>query len=159
VVDLMNLDEALTGIFECLVPGGLFWFSINFDGETIFLPEAPLDAQVLDLYHRSMEPPIRNGSSKTGRQLLEVIPRFGATILEAGSSDWVVFPSGGSYVADEAYFLHHIVDTIQQALGEHPELDEREFSRWIARRHREIEGAQLIYIAHQLDVLGRAPRA
>jgi SAM-dependent methyltransferase len=157
VVDLMDLERALKHVFGCLVPNGLFWFSINFDGETIFVPEDPLDSKVFDLYHRSMEPPVRNGSSTTGRRLLEAIPRLGATLLCAGSSDWVVYPSDGHYVGDEGYFLHHIVDTIRGALDGHPELTGAAWDRWIDRRHREVDEARLCYIAHQLDVLGRAP--
>ena len=159
VLDLLDLELALQGIFRCLAKNGLFWFSINFDGETIFVPEDPRDAAIVKLYHESMEPPHRSGSSTTGRRLLEAIPRQGATLLAAGGSDWVVFPEQGRYPVDEGYFLHHIVQTIQRALDGHPDLDSDEFARWVELRHDQIETGRLSYIAHQLDVLGRAPRA
>jgi hypothetical protein len=80
-------------------------------------------------------------------------------LLSAGSSDWVVFPDRGRYPDDEAHFLHHIVHTIDCELKTHPSLDPSAFQAWIAARHRQIDAGELTYIAHQLDVLARAPRA
>jgi SAM-dependent methyltransferase len=163
VLDLMDVRPALEQIWRALKPGALLWFSINFDGETIFLPEAPLDQRVMPLYHRTMDERVRDGQpcgdSKTGRHLLEAIPQSGGSLLAAGSSDWVVFPSHGTYPEDEAYFLHHIVNTVWVALKDHAELAGGDFERWIRIRHEQIDRAELIYIAHQLDVLGRAPGA
>jgi hypothetical protein len=51
--------------------------------------------------------------------------------------------------------LHFIIHTLHKALRGHPELEAKRFEDWIARRHRQIEDNQLIYIAHQLDFLGR----
>ena len=67
----------------------------------------------------------------------------------------MVFPQHGSYPADEAYFLHFIIHTIQTALTGYPDLDERQFAAWIAGRHAQVERGELVYIAHQIDVLGR----
>ena len=66
----------------------------------------------------------------------------------------MVFPGPEGYPGDEAFFLHFIIDTIGGALGGHPELDGGRLRAWIAERHRQIEAAELIYIAHQLDVMG-----
>jgi hypothetical protein len=78
----------------------------------------------------------------------------GARVVAAGSSDWVVFPGPEGYPNDEGYFLHFIIDTIDRALRRHPELDRGRFQAWIAERHRQIDAQELIYIAHQLDVMG-----
>jgi hypothetical protein len=67
----------------------------------------------------------------------------------------VVTPTGGGYAGDEAYFLHFIVHTLERALRPRPELDGRLLTRWVERRHRQIERGELTYIAHQLDVFGR----
>ena len=75
-------------------------------------------------------------------------------MVAAGSSDWVVFPGPDGYPGDEAYFLHCIIDTIGRALNGHPELEMGRFKAWVARRHRQIDSAELTYIAHQLDFLG-----
>ena len=161
VLDLLELKPALASIWQACKPGALFWFTINFDGDTIFLPELPLDEQVMALYHRSMDERVRDGKpagdSKTGRRLLTVLPQTGAALEAAGSSDWVVFPGKQGYGGDEGYFLHHIVHTIDTALREHPELDRAAFAGWVKARHEQIERAELSYIAHQLDVLGRTP--
>ena len=163
VLDLMELGPVLQAIWRVLKPGGRFWFSINFDADTIFEPELALDERVMRLYHQSMDERVRDGRpaghSKTGRRLLTAIGATGADLVAAGSSDWVVFPRGGSYVGDEAYFLRHIVHTIEEALSGHPELEQAEFAAWVEARFSQIDRAELCYIAHQLDVFGVVPRA
>jgi hypothetical protein len=41
------------------------------------------------------------------------------------------------------------------ALQGHRELDPARFAAWIAERHAQIDRGELVYIAHQLDVLAR----
>jgi len=143
-----------------LAPGGLFYFSLNFDGATIFEPpiDPDLDALVETLYHRTMDTRRHrgrpSGSSRTGRRLFRRLQEAGARLIAAGSSDWVVFPGPDGYPEDEAYLLHFIIDTISQALHGHPELPASRFQAWIDHRHRQIDAQELIYIAHQLDFLG-----
>jgi len=161
-LDLVDLAALLPLLWRRVAPGRPFWFSINFDGETIFLPERPLDGQVSTLYHRDMDLRLHRGrptgGSRTGRLLLQEIPRSGARLLGAGSSDWVVLPSGdGGYPGDEGYFLHHILHTIETALRGSPDIDAAAFESWLDARKEEIERAGLIYMTHQLDVFGRAP--
>jgi SAM-dependent methyltransferase len=163
VLDLVDVETVLPLVWRVLKPGSPFWFSINFDGETIFVPELSLDRQVLELYHRSMDQREcggrRAGHSRTGRRLLEQLPASGASIEAAGSSDWLVWPRSRAYPADEAYFLHCIVDTIAGQLDGHSELDAAAFRAWVDARHAQIRDGALCYVAHQLDVAGRAPAA
>jgi SAM-dependent methyltransferase len=160
VLDLIDLPTALPRLLSRLVPDGLFYFTLNFDGATIFEPaiDPDLDRRIETLYHGTMDTRRRQGqpagSSVTGRQLLGRLKAAGARLVAAGSSDWVVFPGPHGYPGDEAYFLHYIIDTIGQALHHHPDLDPSRFENWLAQRHRQIESAELIYIAHQLDVMG-----
>jgi hypothetical protein len=98
-----------------------------------------------------------SGHSRTGRRMFAYLEAAGAEIAAAGSSDWVVFPRHDRYPADEAYFLHFIIDTIAGALHGHPELERHLFEAWIAQRHAQIEGGTLVYVAHQLDFCGRVP--
>jgi SAM-dependent methyltransferase len=160
-LDLVDVRALLPILWRALRPGAPFWFSINFDGETVFLPELPLDAAVMPLYHLTMDERVRNGrragDSRTGRRLLAWLPESGAEVSAAGGSDWVVWPTAGRYPADEAYFLHHIVHTIDLALAAHPGRAPSELAAWVAARHVQIERGELVYIAHQLDVAGRAP--
>jgi SAM-dependent methyltransferase len=160
-LDLVDVRALLPLVWRRVGPGRPFWFSINFDGETIFLPELDADADLLRLYHHTMDERVRYGrragESKTGRRLLQVLPESGARILAAGSSDWVVWPTEGAYPEDEAIFLHHIVATIHGALDGSAGLSEGELTAWVETRHQQIERGELVYIAHQLDVAGLAP--
>ena len=161
VLDLFDIPRALPRLLQVLKPGGLCYFTINFDGATIFEPviDPALDAQIETLYHRSMDERITDGQpsgdSRSGRHLFHLLPRAGVEILAAGSSDWVVFGRGGSYPADEAYFLHCILHFVEVTLTGHPELDQKDFARWMTERRRQIAAGELAYIAHQMDFVGQ----
>ena len=160
-LDLLDLPSALPILLATLHPGGLFHFSLNFDGLTVFEPsiDPALDELIERLYHRTMDERNlngrRSGDSRTGRHLFAELRAAGAEVAAAGPSDWVVTPIGGRYAHDEAYFLHFIVHTVDGALRRNTELDARALARWVERRHRQIERGELTYIAHQLDVFGR----
>jgi SAM-dependent methyltransferase len=160
-LDLVEVPAVLPGLFDLLVPGGLYLFTINFDGETIFQPDHPDDATVLGSYHRHMDQRIRfgrpAGESKAGRHLFGHLHAAGASILAAGASDWVVHAVDGGYPDDEAFFLHNILDTIAGALSERPEIRPAILDDWIALRRQQIDHAQLVFLAHQLDFCGRRP--
>ena len=159
-LDLVDLHTGLPCLLSLLKPGGLYYFTLSFDGQTIFYP--PVDQQfedlVIKLYHQSMDRREggTSGHSQTGRRLLDALGRFGSEVLAAGSSDWVVWPkTDGSYPVDEAYFLYYVLETIHQALDRHPDLDKKRFQSWLTQRRDHIETGKLIFIAHQLDVCGR----
>jgi SAM-dependent methyltransferase len=159
-LDLIDLGTTLPRLLSLLVPGGCFYFTLNFDGATLLEPplDPDLDRRIEALYHQTMDQRRRQGqhagSSVTGRRLLRHLREAGAHLLAAGSSDWVVFPGPDGYPGDEAFFLHFIIDTIGQALHGHPDLEKGIFRAWLAQRHHQIDSAELIYIAHQLDVMG-----
>jgi hypothetical protein len=146
-----------------LVPGGVYWFTINYDGESIFVPGHPHDDQVMQAYHRDMDERVRYGrpagESRTGRHLFHHLRAAGAPALAAGSSDWVVSAGpDGSYPGDEAYFLRSILSTIQDALRTRQDwLEPADLADWLAVRHRQLAAGELVYIAHQLDFAGRSP--
>ncbi len=160
-VDLLDVSSALPLLFSLLRPGGLFYFSITFDGATILQPEIDpaLDSQIERLYHQTMDRRTiagkPSGDSRTGRHLFGHVRAAGAELLDAGGSDWVVWAGPDGYPADEAYFLHFIIHTIYGALKGHPGLDGARFADWIEQRHAQVEEGVLVYIAHQLDFLGR----
>ena len=83
----------------------------------------------------------------------------GAPALAAGSSDWVVTAGpDGSYPGDEAYFLRSILDTIQNALRSRQAwVEPADVAEWLAVRGRQLATGELVYIAHQLDFVGRSP--
>jgi ubiquinone/menaquinone biosynthesis C-methylase UbiE len=152
LLDLVDVPQVLPQLFKLLRPGGLFYFSLNFDGATIFEPALPGDTAVLTAYHQAMDD--RPGGSQTGRQLFHQVQAAGGQVLAMGSSDWVVYPQNGIYAADETFFLHYILDTIDEALANHTRPDAALRQSWLQQRRAQIEGRQLVYIAHQLDLVG-----
>jgi hypothetical protein len=158
-LDLVDVPVLLSNLFSLLVPNGMYWFTVNFDGETIFQPEHPDDEGLLRVYHRSMDERIRYGrragDSHCGRHLFGHLQAAGATILAAGASDWVVHPEARAYPNDDAHFLAGILDTIAAELGRHPEVSPEQLERWLALRRQQVARGELVYIAHQLDFVGR----
>jgi SAM-dependent methyltransferase len=163
VLDLVDVPAVLPRLLRLLVPGGVYWFTINYDGESIFAPGHPHDDQVMQAYHRDMDERVRYGrpagDSRTGRRLFHHLRDAGAPVLAAGSSDWVVSADpDGNYPGDEAYFLHSILSTIQNALRSRPDwVEPADLADWLAMRRRQLAAGELVYIAHQLDFVGRGP--
>lgn len=160
-LDLMDIPATLPVLFNLLREDGLYYFSLNFDGLTLLEPaiDPLLDELIQSLYHQTMDARLTDGrpsgDSRSGRHLFTYLRQAGARILDAGASDWVVFPIQGSYPQDETYFLHFIVHTIHRALAGHPQLDPVQFVNWVKTRHAQIERRELVFIAHQLDFVGR----
>jgi len=163
VLDLVDVPAVLPGLLRLLVPGGVYWFTINYDGESVFAPGHPHDNQIMQAYHRDMDERIRHGrpagESRTGRRLFHRLRAAGAPPLAAGSSDWVVSAGpDGNYPADEAYFLRSILNTIQNALRSRQDwVEPADLASWLAVRGRQLAAGELVYIAHQLDFVGRSP--
>jgi hypothetical protein len=163
VLDIVDIPTALASLFPLLRAGGLFYFTMVFDGVTTLHPEIDpaFDAQVETLYHETMDQHLITaqsaGGSQTGRHLFGHLRASGAELLDVGSSDWVVFGGPHGYPAEEDYFLHCIIHMIHTALEGHPQLDAERFKVWIEQRHAQVERGTLVYIAHQLDFLGRVP--
>lgn len=159
LLDLLPVARALEALRPLLQKGGVWYLPIHFDGVTAFEPvlDAELDAKIARLYHESMTENIdeegEGDGAHTGRRLLPRLRDAGALLVEAGSSDWVVFARNDGYRGQEAYFLHHILHFIEQELSDHPDLDADAFARWVQQRRRQIETHELVYVAHQLDVL------
>ena len=154
VLDLVDVSRVLPRLIARLDEGGVFWPTINFDGDTIFMPKDPRDRALIDAYHLSMDERTRDGepagSSTAGRELFGQIREAGGSIVAAGSSDWVVFGDSSGYFGDEAYFVHHIIHTVEQELMSHATLDDP-VRQWGRLRHAQVESGELVYIAHQLD--------
>lgn len=160
VLDLIDLPATLPRLLRLLVPGGSYWFTINYDGETIFSPEHPRDAAILAAYDQDMDARIRYGrpagDSRTGRHLFHLLRAADAPAVFVGASDWIVHPNpDGGYPLDEEYFVGCILDTIHDAVSDRipkPVLDD-----WVATRRAQLLAGDLVYIAHQLDFVGRVP--
>ena len=162
-LDLFNLPLILPGLASLVRPGGMLYLTANFDGDTIFQPvwDEDLEARIIALYHRTMDERVTDGrvsgDSQAGRHLFHLLEENRLEIIEAGSSDWVVYPCQGKYPADEAYFLHFILHFFEETLGIRADIEQGRFAEWVERRHAQVERGELVYLAHQLDFLVRKP--
>ena len=158
-LDLLDPPFVLPRMRGLCRPGGFFLFSITFDGLTVLEPEIDpeLDTRIMELYHRTMDERMadgkRSGDSRCGRHLLTLLPRCGYKIIAAGSSDWIVHPSSGAYPADERFFLGCILDFFEESLSARPEMDQAVLHRWLRARREQLARGELVFMAHQLDVL------
>ena len=163
VLDLVDVPAVLPELLRLLTPGGLYWFTINYDGESIFAPDHPFDDRIMRAYHRDMDERFRYGGppgeSRTGRRLFHYLRAAGAPALAAGSSDWVISAHPDRhYPGEEAYFLRRILNTIGDALRNRPDrVEPADLADWLAVRGRQLAAGDLVYIAHQLDFVGRSP--
>ncbi|MGQ3328849.1 hypothetical protein [Halorubrum sp. FL23] len=197
LLDVLDL-EGLETLLGALAPGGTYYFPITFDGGTRFRPSHPADRMVERRYHAHMDAK-PGGSSRAGGDALSRLRDIeGASLVGVAGSDWVVRPTVGSgrlpgpeaptpageaalddaglpsdeaYPGDEAYFLRHILDTVEGAVGEvidgtaggpsvgGPSTDTGDpaaaLAEWVACRRQEVDGGELVYLTHQLDLLGR----
>ena len=161
VLDLLDVPRTLARLAPLLTAGGLLYSTLVFDGITALEPavDPALDALIERLYHRTMDDRRTDGApsggSHAGRRLYHHLTAAGLDVIAMGGSDWVVFPGAEGYQADEAYVLHFIVRTIEAALRGRPEVSSERLAAWAAERHAQIEREELVYIAHQLDLLAR----
>lgn len=163
-LDLIDVPSFLPWAARLLAPGGKFYFTVNFDGVTILEPvhDDELEARIMDLYHQSMDERYvdgqRCGDSRSGRHLFSQLRAAGGRLLAAGASDWVVFSDRGAYPGDEAFFLHFILDFFASSLSGQAGLPQDELAGWLYTRREQIANGELVYIAHQLDLLGEFPQ-
>jgi len=152
-LDLLPMPDSLSRLLS--LTDHLAWLTINFDGVSTFEPviNEELDKKIEHLYHESMDTRSSGGDSRSGRHLFEYLRSAGVKMLEAGASDWVVYPKDGNYPDDEAYFLDFILHFFEESLRGHSELNADEFNDWISKRRVQIERKELLYIAHQMDFL------
>ncbi|KTG13326.1 SAM-dependent methyltransferase [Haloferax profundi] len=151
VFDLLPLRRAVDSLVSRLVDGGYLYAPITFDGRTAFRPSHEADDEVLAAYHETM----RDGDSAgtdAGADLLSVLPQFGANVVSAGGSDWVVHPEHDGH---ERVFLDRILGFVEESVGGAEAVDDETLERWLATRHQQLERGTLSYIAHNVDVLAR----
>ncbi len=159
VMDLLNLELAVPRLLSHLSPDGLFLLSLNFDGQTEFLPmvDPSMEERVIGAYHQSMDRrPGDTGGSRCGRRLVQRLLQEKVSVLAIGSSDWWIHPLAGAYSGDEAFFLRQILSMLETSVGGSGVVDPEELEGWMRDRHRQIDAAELIFSAHHIDVLGRA---
>jgi hypothetical protein len=162
-LDLVDVRRVLPRLLPLAAPGRPFYFPITFDGLTALEPgiDAALDRAIIDAYHLTMDERLIDGApsgdSRSGRHLLTLLPAAGYRVLEAGSSDWVVLPRDGRYPGDEAFFLECILAFFEESLSGRADVDQVGLRWWLASRRAQISRGELVFIAHQLDLLAERP--
>jgi SAM-dependent methyltransferase len=156
VLDLVDFPALLPRLLARLTANGLAYFTCNFDGETVFLPECAGDVEIIKSYHASMEARL-TGASRTGRRLLAFLQHPGLELMAAGSSDWIIHPRNRRYLPDETFFLHAIIATVARELAKNnsPPSGLANPDNWARARHRQVEAGELSFLARHLDLLAR----
>jgi SAM-dependent methyltransferase len=159
-LDLVDLPQALERILSVLRPNGLFYLTLNFDGLSAFHPvkDPQVDTLIVQRYHARMDEhgqdPHLHRRSQTGRDLIRWLEEMDVRILDIGCSDWVVAPMESGYSEEERTFLHSIIGMVEAELHGDGGIDAADLDGWVERRHDQVEKGIMIYIAHQLDVVG-----
>ncbi|WP_017342392.1 hypothetical protein [Halorubrum sp. T3] len=163
LLDVLGLDR-LDPLLGALAPGGTYYFPITFDGGTRFRPAHPDDREVERLYHRHMDEKPGGNSRAGGAALARLREADGSTLLGAAGSDWIARPADGEagYPGDEAFFLRHILDTVEAAVGEviadggeTGSVSADDLDAWLEIRRGQVDSGTLVYLTHQLDLIGR----
>ena len=153
--DLVPLPQLVSAVESALRPGGVAYLPITFDGGTIFQPDHPVDDAVEAAYHAAIDD--RPGRDvRAGRHLIDLFRRRDGDLLAVGSSDWIVRPRGGGYPADERYFLDRLLGFVENTVPDGDRAVEA-FDDWLSARRDQLEAGELTYVAHQYDLLYRAP--
>ncbi|GEM_PF-3865925 len=137
-LDLVNAPYEMGIMTKYLVPGGILYASLNFDGITQWFPTRPEDVELMKAYHADMEIQLPDGrkrsGSKTGLSLMDSADGLGLKILSAGPSDWVILP--GNYAPGEKTLILWLLQTIEGVLGSR-------MSEWIGVRRAQAEAGTL----------------
>jgi len=153
VMDLLDQDRALSAFTGALASGGLAYLPLTFDGETIFQPAHPLDSEVIEAYHATMDAR-PTGDSRAGRHLANRLQQGPGELLVVAPSDAVVRPHDGEYPDDEAYFLDSILDFVANELSE---ASVPGVAEWTETRREQLRRGLLTYVARRRDLLYRVP--
>ena len=163
VMDLINLEDVLSGVVAIAKPGGLFYLSLIYDGYTQFLPseDCEFERKLFDRYHDSMDRRESrgkpSGGSRAARAMFAHLKALGLPILAVGSSDWIVYPRAGRYEGEEGFFLDWTIDTIENQLLQDTAIDPHRLGEWARRRHAQVQVGELIFMARNMDFLALRP--
>lgn len=159
-LDIVPGSNRLETLFE-MVPGGGYYTPITFDGASRFVPAVDrlFDRRLEQRWHAGMRAGDDPNDPRAGSRLPVRVAEAGGTVESIGGSSWVVRPEPGpdgtGYPGEEAYFLFHVLQFVEQSLMADPQLDDNRVREWVADRRNRVGEATLRYIAHNLDAFGR----
>jgi SAM-dependent methyltransferase len=158
-MDLVPMRPLLARIADWLAPGGLFYATLNYDGETTLFPlyeDEALESALLRRYDASMEERRvadgqPTGGARSGRRLHALLPEAGFDVVAWGSSDWNVVPRHGHLREGDAVVLSVLLEALKRENDAH--CDARRLEAWHRVRCTQLEAGRLGAIVHQIDVL------
>jgi hypothetical protein len=159
-LDIVPGSNRLETLFE-MVPGGGYYTPITFDGASRFVPgvDRLFDRRLERRWHAGMRTGDDPNDPRAGSRLPVRVAEAGGTVESVGGSSWVVRPEpgpdGAGYPAEEAYFLFHVLQFVEQSLLADPQLDDDRVREWVTDRRNRVREGSLRYVAHNLDAFGR----
>ena len=150
-MDLVPTGRALDVFTDAVRPGGLLYFPLTFDGETIFQPDHPADDAVVSAYHDAIDA-VEARDSRTGRHLLSRLGARPGDLLAVAAADAIVRPVGGQYPHDEAHFLDRILGFVADSV---PTTAVPAVEEWLEARREQLSAGELCYVGHRYDLLYR----
>lgn len=159
-MDLVPVDSTLQRLEGWLVPGGLLYATLNYDGVTSIFPpfgDGAFESKLMAVYDDSMdsrrtegEP---TGGSRAGSRLLSALLARRWEVLAYGTSDWNVTPLAGQYRDRDSVCIQAMLEFIRLE-AERASLNKDTLRAWFLERTHQLGARQLGMIVHQLDVLG-----
>ena len=159
-MDMVPMAAALSRFSRWLAPGGVFYATLNYDGDTAMFPvyrDEAFETGLLAEYHASMErrrvlgEP--TGGAHSGRRLHALLSGIGFDVLAYGSSDWDITPREGRYRDRDADVLQTLLAWLHDEGAQQPAIEPAALAHWYAERRARIESSELGMIVHQLDVV------
>jgi len=151
VVDLLPVPTLMPDLLTRLSANGAYYFSLNYAGETLFLPPLTTDQKIFQAYNNDMDkrfPGLDWQPSHTGQLLGPWLTAHGHPVIAEGASDWEL-QSDPDQPAN--LFIANILDTIETALAGMPGLTE-----WLTTRRQQLRAGMLKFRASNRDYFGLA---
>ncbi|WP_119631107.1 class I SAM-dependent methyltransferase [Methylocaldum marinum] len=160
VMDLLPLTTMAERIARWLRPKGIFYSTVNYDGETVLFPiytDEALENRILGIYDASMEErrvwDDNSGGARSGRRLHRVLGETGFEMIAYGSSDWNITPQRRTYRDGDAVCLTALLGMIRDEAARSGEFSEDMLDRWHRERSERLAAGELGLIVHQIDLL------
>ena len=146
VIDLLPVPQCMPDLLSCVSANGACYFSLNYAGETRFLPPLPADQKIMQAYNKDMNkrfPGLDWQPSHTGQLLGQWMTAQGHRVIAEGDSDWQLQSNPG---LPTNLFIANIIDTIETALADMPGLQD-----WLAVRRQQLQAGLLQFRASNRD--------
>ena len=165
LMDLLPVQRMVERIREWLAPAGLFYASLNYDGDTMLFPaylDDAFETALLENYDASMARSVGGqpcGGAHSGRRLHAALTQAGFDILALGSSDWNITPYCGAYRDMDAVCLAALLDMIHGEGQRSGRFEPHQLQDWLDHRRTQLAQRKLGLIIHQIDLVAQKPAA